>query len=363
MQERGVLYTLRNFARFRRNFYIETVAGGLGYLGLLQQLQNIRNAEENLEATARNLAETEELVAAGLASRIQRDQVSQQYQSAQLVLVSQEASLQTNLDLYRTTQLGLPPELPVTLDDTPLRMFELNDPRLQDLRRRNDVLYLSLLQPEEPPPVEELAERAEELLEGFEMLRSVVLGAQGEFDTWRGRLGLIDDLGEVPLPPEGTDEATARQIVLALRLGRNLQQTAEDLEGNLEAAADLRDAATVDDPRTTWEALQALSGAEFRKRYSELFVTQAQVRVFLIELTPVNLELERAVQIALENRLDLMNSKAQVTDAWRNVEVAGNALLADLNLRYSGTLATDPGLRRDLPVRRLGEQSSLRDRV
>ena len=84
-------------------------------------------------------------------------------------------------------------------------------------------------------------------------------------------------------------------------------------------------------------------GAEFRKRYSELFVTQTQVRVFLIDLTPVNLELERAIQIALENRLDLMNAKGQVTDAWRNVEVAGNALLADLNLRYSGTLATDPG--------------------
>ena len=112
LQERGVLYTLRNFARFRRDFYINTVAGGPGYLGLLQQLQNIRNAEENLEATARNLAETEELVAAGLASRIQRDQVSQQYQSAQLGLVSQEASLQTSLDLYRLG-LGLPPELPV----------------------------------------------------------------------------------------------------------------------------------------------------------------------------------------------------------------------------------------------------------
>ena len=42
LQERGVLYQLRSFAHYRRTFYVNQVAGG-GYLGLLSQLQQIRN--------------------------------------------------------------------------------------------------------------------------------------------------------------------------------------------------------------------------------------------------------------------------------------------------------------------------------
>ena len=37
-----------------------------------------------------------------------------------------------------------------------------------------------------------------------------------------------------------------------------------------------------------------------------------------------------------------MNARAQVTDAWRNEEVAANRLLADLNVVYQGNLGTDP---------------------
>ena len=51
LQERGVLYALRSFAHFRRTFYVGLVAGS-GYLGLLNQLQTIRNQEQIVKSFA-----------------------------------------------------------------------------------------------------------------------------------------------------------------------------------------------------------------------------------------------------------------------------------------------------------------------
>ncbi len=41
--ERNTLYTIRSFANQRRVYYVNVVGGGFGYLGLLSQLQQIRN--------------------------------------------------------------------------------------------------------------------------------------------------------------------------------------------------------------------------------------------------------------------------------------------------------------------------------
>jgi outer membrane protein TolC len=105
--ERAMLYAVRDFAHYRRSLYVETVAGS-GYLGLLQQTQAIRNAEENLASLKRNLEETEALVRANFKSQSERDQVALSYQQAQVALLSQEANLETTLDAFRV-ELGLPP--------------------------------------------------------------------------------------------------------------------------------------------------------------------------------------------------------------------------------------------------------------
>ena len=60
LQERTVLYNLRAFAEFRRQFYVSLVATGgpvsnTGYLSLLNQLQNIRNFEKNVQSSRQNL--------------------------------------------------------------------------------------------------------------------------------------------------------------------------------------------------------------------------------------------------------------------------------------------------------------------
>ncbi len=52
---------------------------------------------------------------------------------------------------------------------------------------------------------------------------------------------------------------------------------------------------------------------------------------------------ERAIKAAQTNRLDLMNARAQVVDAWRQLAVTANALLGVLNVQYHLDSTTPPG--------------------
>ncbi|MEJ7637398.1 MAG: TolC family protein [Singulisphaera sp.] len=178
LQERGTLYAIRDFARFRRGFYVDIVAGD-GFLGLLTQLQTIRNTESNLRSLRRNLDEYQGLADAGLISLLERDQISQEYQSTQLNLVQAQASLQSSLDNYKI-RLGFPPDLELSLDDSILNIFELNDPRLDALRTRNEALYLSLLQFEDPPSAEFLAEAGRRLRAELVELEPIAAGVADE---------------------------------------------------------------------------------------------------------------------------------------------------------------------------------------
>ena len=49
------------------------------------------------------------------------------------------------------------------------------------------------------------------------------------------------------------------------------------------------------------------------------------VRVEVVGLEPYEYSMEESVQIALENRLDLKNVRADVMDARRQIEVTANA--------------------------------------
>jgi outer membrane protein TolC len=60
------------------------------------------------------------------------------------------------------------------------------------------------------------------------------------------------------------------------------------------------------------------------------------------DLAVPKMEENVAIQIALENRLDLINYRDAIDDAHRRVNVAQNALLPDLNLRTNITWDTNP---------------------
>ena len=423
--ERSLLYNVRDFARFRRVFYVNVV--GNSYLPLLATAQAIKNQEKNLESLDLNLREHEQLSRAGLVAPIQVDQVFQQYQQGRLNLLAARQSLQAALDQFKLL-VGLPPQLEVALDDGVLQPFELNDPEIEAMQDWINQLKLQLVQLDEAPPVEVTRRRFAELkpqLESIEELRAKV---QKELSRWKAKLiraagtptRQADSTvkGESSEADEPLDDATAEEVdrrqrlerekQLAVRLGAALEELekkiAEDLQ-RVEAGADgiwvppkeddpigqgdskngneltqwlridglltqddqqnesqtdgdstlkdetdrLKRIGALSSPEELWDGLNQVVGDRIRKQLSDLFVIETQIRVYLIESSPVEIDSEWAIRTALCRRLDLMNARGNVVDAYRRVEVAADTLEAELNLRLEADLGTDPG--RANPIR------------
>ena len=82
----------------------------------------------------------------------------------------------------------------------------------------------------------------------------------------------------------------------------------------------------------------------------QLEVLQAGLRVEAIAINRFTLsdsqefpEIEQVVEIGLENRLDLMNNRAQVMDARRKMEIAANSLESTFNLTFQGSQGLSGG--------------------
>jgi hypothetical protein len=338
LQERGVLYALRGFAHYRRTFYVGLVAGA-GYLGLLNQLQNLRNQEQNLKSLERNLQQYE--AEAGFTKTLlERDQIANTYQTAQLSVLGVEAQLQTSLDLFKI-QIGLPTELEVKLDDRILQQFQLNDPGLDDLRTRNDALHLRLIQKDDPPRSELIA-AAKQLQQFYEALERTRIEARNELSRWQSRLEAERKRGFAGPDAARDKEYYERKASLALRFEDVLEESEQSIKDNRDKLATFLNQVESLPLADAVKTIRDLVNKEFRARLSEVFVAQTQIRVFLIELKPVNLTVDQAIQIALANRLDLKNALAVVTDEWRNLEVDANALRGFLNFVYNGAFAAAP---------------------
>jgi len=151
--ERSLLANIRQWERFRQGFYLNVVAGlsaGLGptgglwslgaaspgltasvggYLSLLEQELQIRNQRANVVSLRDSLERIDAFYAAGRISRRQVDEIRQSLYTSQLQLLSRQNTYQNQLDAYKIT-LGLPPRIPVRIQDPQLQAFDLLDPDL-----------------------------------------------------------------------------------------------------------------------------------------------------------------------------------------------------------------------------------------
>jgi outer membrane protein TolC len=407
LQERNVLYNLRSFAEFRRQFYVSLVTGNggsqygssSGYLALLNQLQAIRNTENNLKTIRQNLAIYEAELLSGLRSALERDQLALQYQQTQVTLLTSQAGLQSTLDSFKIN-LGLPTEVDVRIDDSTLDQFQLNDERLDGMRTQTEALLVRLLQ-ERGLPRPQLLRAARELLSLLGRLETIHDGVSAELTKWENKVAAArkqDFSG-----PEGahSKEIADREYELSSKLRQTLDETNASIDSNqdnvstyianlqgslssnglgglfgsgaTDAVAEIETTSLQD----ATQSLRDLVGKDFRTRFSEVSVVQTQIRVFSIELPPVDLTVNQGIQIALGNRLDLQNSLAAVTDAWRLVEVDANQLQGFLNFVYNGAFNEAPnhaglfrfdaansiqtfGLQFDAPINRRAERNQYR---
>ncbi len=81
---------MRNFARFRRQFYLDISSR---YLRLLTQKQSIRNAQVNVNSLRLNLIEHQEMRALKMVSQKQVDQIFKSTKIGRLILLAAEQDL------------------------------------------------------------------------------------------------------------------------------------------------------------------------------------------------------------------------------------------------------------------------------
>ncbi len=337
--EREVLYQLRSFARFRKQFWAGIAVQDGGYLSLLLTLQTIRNQQANLTAQEQNFRLHEELFRnGGQVSVVQVDQAFQSWQAARVAVLQAENSLQNALDDFKL-RLGLPLDVELALDDAPLKPFQLSADDLEKLRTDLENLQKKQNQsPDGPPALATARGLHRQLKEAAAALAPWIGKVEAERRAWAAarksrpaRTEVGDDAAA-----QRDDEADRKFAATLMELKAGTPKLADEI-----AASEKRWATEMQPkPRgEEWKKLLQFTTAA-TELCDQLLAIQTQVRINRLSVRAVPYQEAEALKLAREQRLDLQNQRARRMDAWRKVEVAANRLTADVSLAGNATIAT-----------------------
>jgi outer membrane protein TolC len=117
--ERNVVYAIYDFERFKQTFAVQIASQ---YLGVLRQLDQIKNAEENYRRAALSARRSRRFAEAGRLSQIQVDQAVQSELRARNRWIIEAESYKSALDSFKSL-LGLPPDARMDLDRAELEQL------------------------------------------------------------------------------------------------------------------------------------------------------------------------------------------------------------------------------------------------
>lgn len=455
--ERDLVYEIRSYARFRKEFYVSIAGGGggsisggvfspsgvialspysptagLGNSGLfpglvpgvdaiVDRLQNTPGASGRLQLgnaiaapvtgylptllqagilanDRQNVTELEEILKlfqafkeGGGVSQLQVDQVEQQLLNGRSTVLNDEQSLRNALDNFNL-QLGLAPNLSLELDDAPLRDQTRQMERFNQIFRQ---LEAARNQAEKYGAAEEAASlrgrlgqllRSDPLVQGTPFQRNI--GRQ--WDVWqkltdqeaskavRERLARLGEERRRLLDRQADLEKQGKALPAADR--RRLTELDFEIDlGNFERSLRIYEQQSwkgVADPARRRRQQQAL----FRDVHSAVALVLGEARnerldqlrqswpalppviVDGIDLLGGDQEEAQAVvaRTALQNRLDLMNVRAQLVDAWRQIAIFANALLGVVNVEYHFETFTPPLAAKPFAFGGSGNRNTLR---
>ncbi len=408
--ERALLANIRQMERFRCSFYVNTVSGrtpdpgpsrsgiGLGslspgastgaggLLALMEQQVRIRNQRANVAGLRESLDQLDSAYEAGRIDRLQVDQARQALYNAQSRLLSLEKTYRDRLDAYKV-QLGLPPGLPVKVEDPMLGRFDLIDPRTTEAQDRVAGLLLKLRDPDVPltddlagsiAHVTDLVGTALELLErDMQELDAAVPMRLANLDRLATRPELRNgDVERTAVSPEAFNRRVERLHGEFQKVRAELAGTLAELEPYREPEVTDSFAPLPDESPDRHTADLTAAMRQLGQHLASLALVQAWARLDTVTLTPIELPWQDAVDTARRNRLDWMNARAALVDRWRRVEIAANALRGNLNVTFSGDMGTKDnnplkfrsttgrlrvGLQFDAPLTRLAERNAYRE--
>ena len=391
LAERGLLADLRAYHQYRQGFYTQVAIGELGvvgpqrgndstrlvsysgqgfvggYVGLLQQLQQIRNSEDNLNLQQRTLDQLVALLNVGIIDRVQVDQFRQSIFAEQARLLQSRTDYALALDRYKTTTLGLPPDVPVALDDQLIRQFQLVAREATSVQDSIIALRDRVGQLPNDATIDSIRPILDDIF-------AILKPAQRQLNDTQGDLMRME--AAVPARERFMDDDEREQF----RQDREqLAQTLADLQQQFQAAVtelrQLEDGLSTQTPAASARRLTIWLGSLLRLVQRSILL-QARARLDTVTIDTVELKSRDAFDIALANRLDFMNARASLVDSWRSIQVNADALQSVLNVTAGGDLRTarnNPvsfraptanlrmGLEFDAPLTRLLERNSYRE--
>ncbi len=414
--ERSLLANVRQMQQYQKGYYLRVAAGrgpgegpsrggavgaaGLGlaagnpsgttvapraegFMGLLEEAQRIENLESNVARLRESMEQLSAAFDAGrISSRLQVDQARLALFNGQSSLLSAKAAYQTRLDTFKI-ELGLPPDLPVTVMDSFLARFGTSNPEATALDRRIAAIQALLRAEEKNTSLADLSALTGQLEALLPAYGKIVESADKDLATLKSTLPLrksqleallgrktTSDLG-VELSALEPSALSTRFNLYGKRTGQNVAALAQ-LKNNLQKLQQQLGGLTVDEAKAE---LRDLAG-EFSGLLLSLSLNQTAVRLESATLPAVHLSEEDALAIARENRLDWMNARARLVDAWRKMDYFANALKSGLSFTAEGGLGTlrnnaarfdsrtgvaRVGLRFDTPLNRLVERNDYRE--
>ncbi len=124
--ERQLLYDLRDFTRYRKDFAVQTATA---YYGVLGSRDIVRNNYLNLQSSRKNAERSRALAQEGRITQSDLGRLEQQELSAESVWINSVRSYQLALDNFKF-QLGLIVDTNIVLDDRELEILQILDPNL-----------------------------------------------------------------------------------------------------------------------------------------------------------------------------------------------------------------------------------------
>ena len=378
-----------------------------GFFGLLQSRQRIRNLEQLLADQERSLLKMEAQLDAGLIDLTQVDQLRQNVQTNRANLATAKTQLTDRVEAYKVATLSIPSDTPVALDESFLASFQFVSPQMLALQNElsrvlagetageNEPLEatedprtddppgpLELPAPadddrdaDDTEPREEAVDR-EAIRTSIATLGELRARIEAQAAAVNGDLerAATETAGRLAGMQPAEREAFDREMRI---LAGDLEELRARIRRSEAEIVRLQERLTDTTLRDTADKVVALV-SEISGAVDEMSLIQARVRVELITVTPERLDPDMAFEIARANRLDWMNARAALVDQWRLIQYNAVKLLAGLDLKLEGDVATtgnnparfraptgslSAGVQFDPPLTRLQERNSWRQAI
>jgi outer membrane protein TolC len=346
-----------------------------GYLTTLLQAAQVQVDLYNIDKLEGFLRLARALQEGGDISQLQTDQFEQSLLRGRTSLLMDQQQYLQSLDQFKI-QLGLPTNLPIELDDAPFRPLTEQFQRYEDLftafnAASNEPLRFGTLE-----LVPKVRGELRRIFTTSDIVRETRFRTeiQAVWGAWE-KLAADDLRKQLARYGEERRKLLDRKTDLEAK-GQDLSPTEQQRLDrlNFEISVGEFEAVLRDYEGQPWKDVADPELRRRRQQAAYRYVVNAFIlvlaearnerivklrnswpdlrklcvnRVDLLKADLADAEAE-VVRVALANRLDLMNVRAQVVDAWRQLAVFANALLGTFNVAYHLDSSTPAGLAQPL---------------